>query len=967
MRFYPPLRGASGPQLDRQNKHVSRNVSSPNSYPPLRQRLIPLLIRSIGLGMGALGLYNGALAAAPAWNCQAGPNGEWQCSRDGKPELRPVPSTSSMTTPLARPRAAEVTQTPAAEPTPVTPAEVETQTRPAAVKSGPVDGHPSATPAIPTSAAAAMTATTEQEKYGVDNASLPATGTGAATPPAGTARPPQGESAVQPAATSRPLAEPDVKPSMAPTAENTRKPDQPTSSGAPVESASPLPAASTASNRARIDEGIPWSNCGPTAISLNNVVEEPQPVEISADSAEASDLDLQALFSGNVDISQGAQRIQAQQARYDHASGELTATGDALLLRPDLRIAANEVHYNLRTGRGDALQAEYRLPGILARGTAEKAALIDSANSDFSHIDYTTCPPGNSAWKLGANRLQIDTAEGLGTATDARLYFADVPVMYLPILTFPIDERRRSGLLLPSVGYGDRHGFDLRVPYYFNLAPNYDATLAPRLMSKRGIMLDGEFRFLTQRHQGQIRASFIPHDQLAPSGNERRGSLSLQTHSQHTDRLSSAVDINYVSDDDFLEDFGPDIETYSASQLERNAEIHYRERIWSASAKVQQFQTIDPLLNAANRPYDVLPRLRFDAADGLDLAFPARYSFGAEFANFSKDSGVVEGRRLDLYPRLAMPMREAWYHLTPAVGLRYTRYELDQQTAGLDTSPDRLAPILSLDSGLYFDRDMNWFGQTAVQSLEPRAYYLYVPKKDQADIPVFDTARYGLSFDNLFRENRFSSADRLGDANQVTLALTSTVSDLDSGRRLLSARLGQTLYLADREVQLPGVATETQQTSPLIADLSAALSEQWQTRGELVWDPDSNDIEQALARVSYRADRDHIFSTSYRLRDVTSSETDLAVIWPIGRQTRAIARWNYSLSEQRNLDALAGLEYGTCCWKLRTLIRQQVTGTNSDQNLSLLLQLELRGLAKLGDNIDSVLKDGIYGYRREND
>jgi len=728
---------------------------------------------------------------------------------------------------------------------------------------------------------------------------------------------------------------------------------------------SPLPT----NNIGMLDEGIAWQACTPLTGVVTNAAlsDRQQPIEVIADSAEASDLDNQTQFSGDVRLTQGSQELYARQVHFDRDTGELQATGDVLLKRPDLRIAAGAVRYNLQTREGDAEQAQYRLPGILARGTANKAKLIDAANSTYSQITYTTCPPANNDWQLSADQLLLDTAEGLGTASDAKLSFKGVPLMYLPTLSFPIDDRRRSGVLIPSFGYGDRHGLDLSVPYYFNLAPNYDLTLTPRVMSKRGLMLGGEFRFLSKVHEGEVHASFIPDDREASTGESRRGSLSVQTRSRYSDKLDSRLNINYVSDDDFLQDFGADLETYSSSTLERTAEVHYNERNWSASAKVQQFQTIDPLLSKADSPYASLPRLTFRLADQTGTQLPLAYAINAEYVDFYKNGGFVEGRRLDLKPSISLPRRAAWYHLTPRLSLRYTRYELDHQTAGLDSSPDRFTPIFSLDSGLYFDRSTNWFGQAATQSLEPRAFYLYVPQENQSDIPVFDTSEYDFSFNSLFRDNRFSSADRQGDANQLALALTSRISDLDSGRELLSASVGQIVYLEDREVQLPGDTIDTEQTSPLITEINAEFSRQWHARGQLVWNPDSNDVEQALARASYRLDNSHIFSAAYRLRDTSSSQTDLAAIWPLGKQTRAIARWNYSLSENRNLDALAGIEYGKCCWKVRALLRQQVQGTNDNQNLSFLLQLELRGLGKLGDNIDAVLNDGIYGYRKQDD
>jgi len=905
---------------------VSRTVLFPGKRPLLRQCALPRPILGVSLVAGVLALTSTPGLAGNSWDCRAAADGTWLCEQ-GEP-LKAVPAAAAET---RMPAEAPASEAPDRINSAAAAAAAPAVTK-AAVEAEPAAAHPApdAQQTGPTSEPAPAQSSQSNDSVHAETTATAASTTAAITAPL--------------AAEVQAESSPDAAPG-------------------PAAGLEELPRV----NLDRLDEGVRWEQCASVAITPSARDEDQLPIEIEADSAEASDLDQRADFFGSVAIRQGSQQIFAREVHYDHSDGEIRAVGDALLLRPDLRLAADELQYNLRSGKGEAHDAEYRLTGILARGTAARAQLIDAANTHYTQINYTTCPPGDSAWKLDADQLEVDTAEGMATATGARMFFADIPVMYLPKLTFPIDDRRRSGVLAPSFGYGDRHGADLSVPYYFNLAPNYDLTLTPRLMSKRGLMLDGEFRFLTSAHQGEINASFIPDDKLAPAGSDMRGGLSLNTHSSFSERISSSLKINRVSDDDFLEDFGPDIETYATSHLESAAAVRYSAPIWSASAEVQTFQTIDPLITAAGQPYEILPRLRFQAADRLDLATPkpANYTFSAEFANFSKDDSVVEGRRLDLNPRVAMPLRKSWYHLIPAVGLRYTRYQLDNQTPGLDASPDRLLPTLSLDSGLYFDRDMQWFGRGATQSLEPRIFYLYVPEEDQDDLPIFDTGRYGLNFDSLFRENRFSSADRVGDANQLTLALSSTISDLQTGEQLLRAGVGQILYLKDRRVQLPGVATETDRTSPLIADLSAALNRHWRTRGELVWNPHSKQVEQALARASYRADSDHIFSASYRLRDVLTSETDLAAIWPIGANTRAIARWNYSLTEQRNLDALAGIEYGQCCWKIRTLLRQQVTGTGGDQNLSFLVQLELRGLAKLGDNIDSVLRDGIYGYRND--
>ena len=962
---------------------MSRNAPH-SKRPPKQLRLLAAFVRGVGLLAGGLGLGGSLLAAPGPWDCEVGPAGNWQCSKDGVPEVRPRAAATTVVTPLREaptaptpspdmaggmesatppappaPAAAATTATAATETASAAKAEAQPpapETTPATGTQGTAQTGPaSASPGVPQAAGASATT----EAYVVDN--VPTQGPQAA---GGTEQPPT------PAEAAAPPAQQPTDMQATEAAQPERAVTQgPTQAGA----AEPGQAAAAIGPRSRemLDQGIPWQSCTPAAIATASPAADASslPIEVSADSVEGSDLDHNALFSGKVAVIQGNQELYADQVRYQQDSGEFHATGDALLKRPELRIAAAEIHYNLQTRKGDASQVEYRLPGILARGTAEKAELVDAANSDYSQITYTTCRPGNKDWELSADRLVLDTAEGLGTVSDAKLSFGGVPVMYLPTLTFPIDKRRRSGLLIPSLGYGDKLGLDLSIPYYFNLAPNYDLTLTPRVMSDRGVMLGGEYRFLTSTTEGQLDAQYLPNDRKGPAGDSRRGSLSLQALSRYNQNLSSALRINYVSDDYFLSDFGSNLEITSTSHLERAAELRYDTDKMDVLVRAQQFQTIDSTLSKANRPYTRLPQVAFSYRDDTLAGgnTPLAYGVDAELVDFRKSGGFVEGRRIDLQPSISTPVRDSWYHLVPKASLRYTSYRLDNQTPGLSSSPDRLTPILSLDGGLYYDRATSWFGHGATQTLEPRMYYLYVPYKNQTAIPIFDTGEYDFSFDNLFRENRFAGADRQGDANQLTLAVTSRINDEASGRELLRASVGSILYLRDQKVQLPGVATNTNDTSALVGELAGYLGGGWRARTGLMWDPNENTVDRALAQASYAGPEGEVFNAAYRLRDGVSTHTDLGLIWPMGGQTRAIARWNYSLSENRNLDALAGIEYGRCCWKLRALLRQQVTGTNNNQNLSFLVQLELSGLGKLGDNIDTLLNDGIYGYRREDD
>ena len=935
-----------------------------------RIRAVLTALGQAGISAGLLGLCGSTLAASGSWDCRVADDGRgWACNKNGVPEERPA-ETAPAIAPALTPAAADAE-----------PPEPEVPARPVAR-----EPEKPATEAIPSPTGirtiAPVADVTEDKAPSVDPAPAPATRTTAATAeispdprfevstPADIATQPEAETvapqAAAPAADTAPdapqtgstsshagtLAEtaPETDPETAP--ETTPETDPETQSH-------PL-----------IDDDLDWNRCvrdegidlGPVVLQTGQ--QDIAAIEVTADSAETNTLERTARFSGSVELQQGPQRIFADQLEYAQDSGNLNASGMVLLQRPDLRLAASEVDYNLQTRSGHASNAEYRLPGIMARGTAEKAEFTDQAHSSYEDITYTTCAPGNSDWLLSAERLEVDRTEGRGTAHNAKLSFLGAPLAWVPKLTFPIDGRRHSGLLIPTLGYSDKRGVDITVPYYLNLAPNYDLTLSPRIMSKRGFMLGSEFRFLTSHTEGVIGADYLPNDRDNPE-ERRRGALSVQTLSRFNPNLSAAIRVNHVSDEVFLRDFGGSLEVTSTSHLERAAELRYDTEAWNALARVQNYQTIDDLLPKADRPYARLPQLAFNLYR-QPLNHLLGYELDAEFTRFAKDGGFVEGTRLDLQPGVSLPLREAHYHLVPRASLRYTKYNLDNAT-GPDSSPDRLSPIFSLDGGLYYDRSTQLFGNAVTQTLEPRIHYLYVPKHGQDEIPVFDTDEYDFSFDNLFRENRFNGADRLGDANQLTLALTTRFNHQATGREILRANLGSILYFRDREVQLPGIPVDDDQSSALVAELAADFGNGWHTRGGLNWDPHDNEIDQALAQASYRNREGNIINLAYRLRDDINTHTDVGLIWPISNNTRMIGRWNYSLSEERNLETLGGVEYGRCCWKIRALVRQHSAGTGGDDDLGFLLQLELGGLGSFGDNIDSLLNDGIYGYRREND
>ncbi len=756
----------------------------------------------------------------------------------------------------------------------------------------------------------------------------------------------------------------------------TTRPQEPVYTTPPAAEAiaDPTPVATRISNgHASIDSGIDWSHCGsasdrasPDTSATPAMVENAGEVHITSDSLIAKYDPQKSTFTGNVRLTHGNDSIDADTVTFNRDSQQVDAQGDVRFQREDIRIQGSSAQYLLDSKKGHVENTAYRVAGIRARGTADRAELLGDGKSHYQNITYTTCRPGNTDWLINAEKLQLDHNEGLGTAHNAKLSVMDVPVLYLPRMTFPIDDRRRSGVLVPSIGHSSNNGVDITVPYYLNLAENYDLTLYPRVMSKRGFMLGAEFRYLTESSKGTLAGEVLPDDNEYKKGNSTRGSVSFINHTQLSARWEADLRLNYASDDDYFEDLGSSLAITSKTHLERAGEIRYHGDYWDFLGRVQEYQTLDDTIALTDRPYSRLPQL------AVDLEMPdgfagLTYHLNAEYVNFDRDNSVT-GHRVNMAPGISLPLQRSWGYIEPGLTALYTGYDLTDQLAGLDSSPDTLTGIFSLDSGLFLDRQSSYFGESATHTLEPRLFYLYVPYNSQNDQPVFDTTDLDFNFDNLFRENRYNGSDRIGDANQLTLALNSRFISDKTGRELLRASIGQIYYFRDSKVTLPGGATHKDSTSALVAEVAAELGGNWRARAGLQYDPyDGYDgsIDQALAQLSYRDSNKHIFNAAYRLRDGVISQTDIAAIWPVTSNTSLIGRWNYSLRDDRTLEALAGVEYGRCCWRVRAVARSYTDSDNNENNLAFFLQIELNGLGKLGNDIDELLERGIYGYRED--
>ena len=679
------------------------------------------------------------------------------------------------------------------------------------------------------------------------------------------------------------------------------------------------------------------------------------PTYITSDYGEGK-LDELYTLSGHVLIRRGPQQVEADQAVYDSRTGNVDATGNVRLEQGGLISQGNSAHFNLNTGTGEVNTAHYEYLAQHAHGQADT---ISHESADITYLyraTYTTCDPNKVDWELRARDVRLDHAEAVGEAYNVTLRFKDVPFLYFPYINFPLNDERKSGILPPILGYSSLGGFEIGIPVYWNIAPNRDATITPTVIEHRGLLTKGEFRYLTETSEGEVQAAYLPYD--ADFGAER-GALSYLNKSRLSPHWSSDLVAGYVSDDSFLSDFGGSLAVTSTSQVERRLDLNYNADYTSFLARAQGYQTIDPTLPPDSRPYQRLPQMVFTAATPTH-PFAAAYGFEGELVRFERASSTT-GSRLNFTPSLAWPMETQSYFITPKIGLNYTQYQLSGQPAGSQADPTRTTPIYSIDSGIFLEREITLGEHTFLHTLEPRLYYLRVPYRDQSDLPLFDTGSFDFSFAQLFRENRFTGADRIGDANQVSVAVTNRLIDQGSGREWLSGSLGQIFYLEDRRVTLSGPPADSH-TSDFVAEASSHLSKRWSTSADLQWNPDIHKADKGDFQFRYMMDDRRLFNASYRYTRDQLTQTDLSFLWLLNPRWQLLGRWNYSQRDHRTLESLAGVQYESCCWIFRVTTRRYVSDVAGNSNRSIYFQLELKGLGNIGQSADAVLERGILGY-----
>ena len=681
------------------------------------------------------------------------------------------------------------------------------------------------------------------------------------------------------------------------------------------------------------------------------------PLFVSADRLE-SDGASAVIAEGRVEARQAGRNFFADWLRYDTALDEVRARGGVRFEQQHSVLTGETLDLRLDTLTGRLTPANFFLLARQARGTASEALFAGSDHLSLADASYTTCPVGNDDWYLRVGKLDIDHGRSVGSARNARLEFLGVPILYAPWFDFPLDNQRKSGFLAPTFGTTQRSGADLLIPYYLNLAPNYDATLAPRILTKRGLQLGGEFRHLLDHAGGEARLEFLPGDKVT---GENRWSALLSERARLGPRIDLAAHFEAVSDSDYFRDLSNLVNLTSLTHLRRELKASYQGDWWQASLLAQGYQTLDDPAVVTVKPYSRLPSLGLTAARDLPGGF--EFEFSGEATRFDHAS-EISGNRVWGYPSVKLPLEVSWGFFTPKVGLHSTRYRLDDAAPRRAISRD--IPILSLDTGAYLDRSVTLFGQEFLQSLEPRAYYVFAPARDQSDIPVFDTGLLDFSYSQIFTENQFVGADRINDANQLTLAATSRFIEAGSAFERLRLTLGQRYYFSSQTVTLPGMPPRASNATDLLLAASGQLTRAWRFDSLFQLDTQEGRAVRRNLSASYRPAPGHTLNFGYRHIDQSTEQLDLSTQWPLGDRWYGMFRTNYSLRDNQLVEGVAGLEYNAGCWTARGAVQRIATRENQSTD-AFFIQLELNGMGRLGSNPLDVLKYSIPGFQTRNE
>ncbi len=695
-----------------------------------------------------------------------------------------------------------------------------------------------------------------------------------------------------------------------------------------------------------------WSQCRAPLPAVADIAPESGPLITVIEADRLLSLNGRVLeFNGAVVLQKGRQRIETERLLFDREAGRMDAAGPLRYAENDLSLDAGRLSLLRQPRLAELEDIRFTLAESHLQGTAERVRIEGEQVSRFEQVRYSTCDPGNEAWSLSASRLELDRASGRGTATHSVLRLGRIPVLYLPWLQFPIDDRRMSGLLTPTLEQSDSGGTALSLPLYWNLAPNYDMTIVPTFYSDRGSKLDTENRYLFEHHSGSL--------ELATLDDRVLGEHRWLERWRHEAKLPAGIHASLlyqkVSDSDYLEDFEPPANGKAVDWLKSSVELTAQPGGWQASLLQDEYQPLNLTKPVSERPYERSPQL------GLDRLFISnsgrwKLDWKNQWTRFRHESNI-EGERLWITPRLSHRVEGDAGFLQTTLRLDHAEYRLDQPYNG-ETTPDRNLPLFSIDGGLVFER-LAGATRELRQTLEPRLFLLYVPYRDQNSLPDFDTSPLPENLDNLFADNRFSGGDRVGDAQQISLSLSSRLYDADN-REILNLTLGQAYWLEPREVSLDG-QTDERSRSPLMGRLLYTPDRIWTLELSTTYDQDQEEFEQGDIALRRRSEGSAL-NLEYHLRRDKLEQSTLSFVYPLSAAWQLFGKNQYSVRNHKPVENLLGVAWQSCCWGFKLLYREASDRDFTEIDRGVFFELTLKGLGSAGRSIDAIAETGILGY-----
>lgn len=714
---------------------------------------------------------------------------------------------------------------------------------------------------------------------------------------------------------------------------------------------------------------LPSSAAGGQMPLLSGAETGEAPLEASALNARYQ-LNSELFLQGDVRLRQGEFQATGSEARYNQQTGQLDLVGPLVSRGEGFLLTGDSARYSVESGQLDINTATFLLHESEMRGRASSLSRVGEHQVLITDGMLTTCGPHQNDWSIVASDIALDQDEGFGSARHVRLEVLDTPVFYWPYITFPIDDRRKTGFLYPQFGSSSAgSGGYLALPYYLNLAPHYDATLTPQYIHGRGLFTEVEGRYLSRFGESVLQLGYIDNDSAFKTDNPGEGgdrwALDFTTRARFGGGWTGYGDYSVVSDQDYLSDLNRSLEIDQATHLQRRGGVRYSGNNQYFDAYLNGYQTIRDRIADVDKPYAQLPEILY-AGTGefghVEANLESQYTWFYRGNENLTGLDRANGQRVRAIPELALPVRRLWGFTRPSVSLDYTRYDLEDYTQG-SGSFDRTVPVFEWDNGLYFDRRSSLFDVPYNQTLEPRLYYAWADADaDQNHIPDFDTGLKSFRFDQLFERDRFTGGDRVGDANQLTVALTSRFNDLVTGAERARVSIGQVRYFDDREVDLFGQGASDRSRSPLAGELVLNPLENLEIRSAGLWDPDTQQTEEGRSQLifhsqdyRYLATLGHTYSRPDELE-----QSDVGVVFPVTNRVSGIGRWVYDSGLDRTVGTLAGIEYNNCCWSVQVVHQNYLTDDEQLDN-RVLFRIELKGLGGSGGASDNI-SDAIYGY-----